>query len=170
MRARAAALLLAATLAGFSPVLAQDDADQKHDGKFTGIAMVTKDLKWFELFSKPETPEIRGAGKFVPGERGAVALIFSNAEPRGGKIKIECDVTAFDPDGSSQVAKSASCYDGPYYGDDILTPALLDIQFEIGKDDPDGKAGFHITARDVYSGRSVKLSVTFVQDTGVTKS
>ena len=164
MRALAAAFLLA--FAGFSAgALAQDGADQKHDGKFTGIAMVTKDLKWFELFTKPETPEIRGHDKFGPGERGAVALVFSNAEPRQGIIKIECDIAAFDPEGSKQVLDSGVCYEGPYYGNNVLHPALLDLQFEIGDDDPAGRAGFRITARDVHSARSVKLNVAFTQET-----
>lgn len=169
MRALVAALLFLTALGGPS-ALAQDGSDQKHDGKFTGIAIVTGDLKWFELFNKPETPQLSGKDKFRPGERGAVALIFSNAEPRQGQIKIECDITAFDPERTTQVLESGTCYEGPYYGDNILTPALIDLQFEIGQDDPAGRSGFRITARDAYSGRSVKLSVAFTQDTGVSKS
>ncbi len=167
MRAMAALFLVLASLMGASAALAQDGADQKHDGKFTGIAIITDDLKWFDLFSKPETPRIHGKRAFAPGERGALALAFSNAEPQQGIVRIECDITAFDPDGSSEVAKAAPCYEGPYYGDNILTPALLDLQFEIGEDDTEGRTGFRIAARDVHSGRSVKLSVAFTRGTGV---
>ena len=86
MRALATALLLVAALT--ASVSAQDAADQKHDGKFTGIAIITKDLKWYDLFNKPDPPQISGEDTFRPGERGALVLIFSNPEPRQGFVKI----------------------------------------------------------------------------------
>ena len=162
---RALMLIFAALLMGTSSVLAQDGSDTQSDGKFTGIAIITGDVKWFDLFAKPETPHIQGQDKFGPGERGALAIIFSNAKPRGGIVKVECDIIAYDPEGTKPVVKSGKCYEGPYYGDNILHPALLEIQFEGDKDDPAGRAGFEITLRDVYSGRSVKLSVAYEQVT-----
>jgi hypothetical protein len=160
------ALALVALLALSTSAQAQSGADKASSGRFTGIAIVTGDLKWFRLFESPEPPEIRGKDVFRPGERGTVALIFSNAQPRGGIVRVECDITAFDPKGSSVIVDDAVCYEGPFYGDNVLTPALLDLQFEIGKNDADGLAGFKIVLRDVNSGRRVNLAVAFDQDTG----
>ena len=156
-------MALVALLAGVGGVVAQENADKRSDGRFTGIAIITEDLKWYELFNKPEIPQIRGQDAFGPGDRGALAIIFSNAEPRSGTVKVECDITALDPNGSSPVVESGVCYEGPYAGDNILHPAMLDLQFEIGENDPVGRSGFEITLRDVHSRRSVDLRVTFTQ-------
>jgi hypothetical protein len=159
-------LVLVAMLA-VAPTAASDTSvNKQNDGKFTGIAMVTSDLKWFKLFESPKTPEIKGKDSFRPGEWGAIAVIFANAEPRKGVVKVECDITAFDPKGSTVILKGGKCYEGPYYGDFVLTPVLIDLHFEIKADDAPGRAGFKITLRDVYSKRSVKLTVDFQQDTG----
>ncbi|MEQ1900029.1 MAG: hypothetical protein ABL866_04790 [Devosia sp.] len=159
-------LALALALAVSTGALAQSGSDKDSDGKFTAIAIVTGDLNWFKLFESPKTPVIKGKDVFGPGEQGTVALIFSNAKPNGGTVRVECDISAFDPKGSSVVADDAVCYEGPFYGENVLTPALLDLRFKIGKNDPDGRAGFKITLHDVNSGRRVTLNVAFEQDTG----
>jgi hypothetical protein len=146
--------------------LAQDGSDQQNDGSFTGIAIVTSDTTWWELFQRPETPHIQGKDSFAVGDRGAVAIIISNAEPRSGKIRVECDITAFDPKGRSVIVQSGACYNGPFGGVGVLHPTMLDLQFEITDEDPAGRAGFEIVLRDVYSGRKVELNVAFEQDTG----
>ena len=80
-------------------------------------------------------------------------------------MKIECDITALDPKGSSVVARSATCYEGQYGGDNVLHPALLDLQFEVTENDKAGRAGFEIVLRDAYSTRSVVLHIYYEQDT-----
>lgn len=155
---------LAALLAS-SPALAQSGMDKDSDGAFTGIAIVTDDLKWFKLFESPKTPQISGQDVFRPNDRGALALIFSNAEAKRGVVRIECDVTAFDAKGSNRIVDGAACYEGPAYPDNVLVPALLDIQFEIEDTDPAGPAGFKVVMRDMHSGREVQLKVGFDQDT-----
>ena len=151
------------------PALAQPAAPfgtgKKSDGRFTGIALITDNARWYELFRRPEPPRIRGKSDFARGERGTLALIFSDAEPRNGRANIVCDVTAFDTAGSRVVVKSSPCYEGPYHGPNVLHPALLDIQFTIGPDDPVGRAGFRVTMRDAHSGRKVELAVFFSQGT-----
>ena len=164
--------LLAALLAlSTAPVAAQDalppsaiSSDKQSDGDFTGIAMLTDDPKWYEQFQKPETPEISGQSEFGPGEKGSLAIIFSNAEPRGGVVRVMCDITAFDPEGSRVVVESEPCYEGPYAGPNILHPALLTLNFGIGPDEPAGRGGFAITLRDAHSGRQVDLHVAFTQE------
>lgn len=155
--------VLLALVGSLSSATAQSGSDRQADGDFVGIAMITDDLRWHELFQRPEAPRINGQDRFGPGDRGALAIIFSNAEPRNGAVRIECDITAFDPDGSYTVVDSGICYEGPYYGDGILHPALLDLQFEIGEDDPPGRAGFEVTLRDANSRRDVDLAVAFTQ-------
>lgn len=157
------ALVLAASISG--PLLAQQDsgADKDSDGQFTGLAIITDDAKWYEQFARPETPQISGKSSFGPGEEGSLALIFSNAEPKDGTAEIRCDITAFDPEGSRQVANDNVCYKGPYYGPNILHPTLVDLRFAMGEDEPEGTAGFKITMRDVHSGRVVDLNVSFTQ-------
>jgi hypothetical protein len=161
------AFVLAASL-GNAAALAQSSqtTDKESDGSFTGIALITDNLSWYELFQRPEPPEISGKDQFGTGERGSLAIIFSNAQPREGTVRVECDIRAFDPNGSRTVIESGLCYEGPYAGDNILHPGLLDIQFEIGPNDPPGRAGFEITLRDANSPRSVTLTVEFTQGTG----
>lgn len=157
------ALILMVGMTGLS--LAQEDTgfDKDSDGQFTGLALITDDAKWYELFSRPEPPQISGKSSFGPGEEGSLALIFSNAEPKNGMAEIRCDITAFDPEGSRQVANDNICYKGPYHGRNILHPTLVDLRFAMGQDEPEGKAGFKITMRDVHSGRAVDLNVSFTQ-------
>lgn len=157
------ALVLAAGMSG--PLLAQQDAgfDKDSDGQFTGLAIITDDAKWYEQFARPETPQITGKSSFGPGEAGALALLFSNAKPQDGAAEIRCDITAFDPEGSRQIANGDVCYKGPYLGPNILHPTLVDLRFAMGQDEPEGKAGFKITMRDVHSGRTVDLNVSFTQ-------
>ena len=143
--------------------LAQSSNDKASDGEFTGIALITDDPNWYQMFQRPETPQIRGVDRLAGGERGTLAIIFSNAEPRGGVVSIVCDVTAFDPAGSRLIVDSGPCYEGPYAGPNILHPALLDLSFGVGQDEPEGKAGFKITLRDAHSGREVELEVGFTQ-------
>jgi len=164
----AGVLALALVLPGIGAVaLAQSSgSDKQSNGTFTGIALITGDLSWYELFRRRETPHIRGQDHFKPGERGALAIIFSNPKPHEGVVRVICDVTAFDPQGSQLVVDSGPCYEGPYLGPNILHPALLDLQFEIGANDPSGRAGFEIALRDGHSGRQVDLAVSFTQGAG----
>jgi hypothetical protein len=140
-------------------------ADKQSDGAFTGLAMLTDDPEWYTQFQRPETPQINGRDHFDAGELGVLAILFSNAEPRDGVVKVMCDITSFDPDGSQLVVDSGPCYEGPYNGPNILHPALLTLNFRIGPDEPAGRAGFEITLRDAYSGRAVDLAVAFTQGT-----
>ena len=166
MRAFVLGLVVASLALLGGSAWAQESSDKQSDGQFTGIAMVTDDLDWYDLFQRPEPPEISGPDRFEAGERGALVIIFSNAEARDGVAKVMCDITAFDPTGSHLVAESETCYEGPYAGPNILHPALLDLQFEIGPSDPPGQAGFEITLRDAHSGREVALKVAFTQGAG----
>lgn len=159
-------LALAALLATSSPTLGQSASDKDSDGPFTGLAIITDDLKWYKLFESPKTPVLSVKDVFGPNERGALALIFSNAQPRNGVVKVECDVTAFDPRGKKPIVDDGACYDGPFYGENILVPALLDLQFETSKEDPPGRAGFTVTMHDVHSGRKVKLTVAYELEAG----
>jgi hypothetical protein len=138
-------------------------SDKDSDGVFTGIALITDNPRWHELFQRPEVPQISGVSRLTAGERGTLALLFSNAEPRNGMVKIACDVTAFDPNGSRSVVESGPCYEGPFSGPNILHPTLLDLSFAIGADEPEGQAGFKVKLRDVHSGRTVDLTVSFTQ-------
>jgi hypothetical protein len=160
--------IVVALLIGAPATVAQSlrSTDKQSDGRFTGIAIITDDIGWYELFKRPETPRIRGQDRFGPRKTGALAIIFSNAEPRDGTVRIECDVTAFDPDGSSVVVNAGVCYEGPYFGDNVLHPALLDIRFDVSAEDPPGRSGFEIALRDTASRRSVSLTVDFMQNTG----
>ena len=142
------------------------ESDKKSDGQFTGIALITDDPGWYESFQRPETPRITGRDHFGPGESGVLAVIFSNATPRQGMLKVTCAITAFDPKGSHALAVSQPCYEGPFAGPNILHPAQLDLRFKIGPDDPAGQAGFKITLHDAYSGREVHLAVSFAQGSG----
>jgi len=160
------AFVLAVSLGNAASAQSSLSTDKRSDGAFTGIALITDDLSWYELFQRPEPPRISGEDQFGPGERGSLAIIFSNAEPNGGTVRVECDIRAFDPKGSRIVIESGLCYEGPYGGDNVLHPALLDIQFEIAPDDPAGQAGFEITLRDANSTRMVTLTVEFTQRTG----
>lgn len=167
MRGLVLGLLFASlTLLGGSGSAFAQGSDKDSDGQFTGIAMITDDLTWYERFQRPETPEINGKDTFWAGERGSLVIIFSNAEPRDGTVSVICDITAFDPEGSHLVVDSKPCYEGPFHGPNILHPALLDLQFEIGPNDRPGQAGFGITLRDAYSGREVQLKVAFTQGAG----
>ena len=143
-----------------------DSADKGSDGDFTGIALITDDAAWHRQFQQAQTPQISGQDHFGPGDRGTLALIFSNAEPRQGIVRIACDVTAYDPGGERMIVASGPCYEGPYAGPNILHPTLLDLTFTIGADDPPGEAGFKITLHDENSGRSVNLDVSFTQGAG----
>jgi len=156
--------LLGTAVGAFAQSTGADD--KQSDGRFTGIAFITDDPRWYELLRRPELPKFELKDSFGPGESGAVAIMFSNAEPRQGQARIECDVTAFDPTGSSLVVDSGVCYEGPYHGDNILHAALLDLQFEMGPDEPSGRSGFEITLRDAHAGRSVKLNIAFTQGSG----
>ena len=157
--------LLVGSMAVCGSAMAQSISDKTSDGEFTGIALITDDTGWYELFQRPEPPEISGRSVFAPGTRGALALIFSNAEPRGGNAKVECDITAFYPEGERVVVvEGGTCYEGPYRGDNILHPALVDLQFEVEVGDPAGQSGFEITMRDANSGREVELTVNYAQE------
>lgn len=163
---RAFLLGLVASLASLlfsGTAVAQSSSDKASDGAFTGIALITDDPNWHQLFQRPETPHISGVDRLAGGERGTLAIIFSNAEPRDGMVSIVCDVTVFDPAGSRLIVDSGPCYDGPYAGPNILHPTLLDLSFGIGEDEPEGKAGFKVTLRDAHSGREVDLEVGFTQ-------
>lgn len=141
------------------------NSDKQSDGKFTGIALITDDAAWYEKFQRPEIPQINGRDHFSAGQRGALAVIFSNAKPLKGMIKVLCDVTSFDSEGSRVLAKSAPCYEGPDAGTNVLYPTLLDLNFKIGPKD-NGQAGFAVTLHDVHSGRAVDLKVSFAQGDG----
>jgi len=137
--------------------------DKASDGQFTGLLLVTENLDWYDMFQRPEPPAFDGKEHFGPGEKGSLAIIFSNAEPQDGVVRVLCDITARDPDGSRQIADNQPCYEGPFLGPNILHPALLDLRFEMGADEPAGEAGFDVTLRDAGSGRQVDLSVSFTQ-------
>ncbi len=166
MRAALGGLVLALLVSGAALAQSPGGTDKQSDGRFTAIAIVTDNLAWHDLFRRPEPPQISGKSRFGPGDPGAVAIVFSNATPREGNVRVECDVTAFDPAGSSVVVDSGVCYEGQYYGDDVLHPVPLDLQFAVGPNDLSGRAGFEVTLRDVYASRSVELNVDFMQDTG----
>lgn len=163
-----AGLVFLASLGMSAIAAAQPDAafDKRSNGRFTGQAFVTDNLDWYEMFSRPEVPRVNMKSQFAPGESGSLGIIFSNAEAREGTVRVECDVTALDPEGSRVVVSAGVCYEGPYFGDNILHPALLDLRFRIGADDPPGKSGFKVTLRDAHSRRSVNLQVTFMQGKG----
>ena len=160
LRPLATALSLLVLTAG---AMAQSSSDKASDGDFTGIAMLTDDANWHEQFERPETPQISGIDRVAAGGSGTLALLFSNAEPRDGVVRILCDVTAFDPSGTQPVIKAGPCYEGPFGGPNVLHPTLLDLTFGIGKDEAEGQAGFEVTLHDAHSGRSVDLTVTFTQ-------
>lgn len=160
MATRLLGVALAVSIAG--PALAAS-LDKASDGQFTGIALITDDLNWYDTMRRPQTPSFEERDRFVVGEKGALAIVFSNAEPRDGVVRIVCDVTAFDPDGSRLIVDSGPCYEGPFAGPNLLHPALLDLKFEIAPGDPTGRAGFQITLRDAHSGRSIDLEVDFTQ-------
>jgi hypothetical protein len=137
--------------------------DKASDGVFTGLALVTKTLDWYDQFKKPETPHIEGKSRFASGETGAIATLFSNAQVKNDRVLIECEIKSFGPDGSTHSQPSGVCYDGPAQPPNTLYASLLDLRFKIGDDDPVGLAGFEILMRDLNSGRSVKLKVSFLQ-------
>lgn len=137
--------------------------DRASNGDFTGIALVTDDLNWFEQFSRPETPQIHGQDRFVPGETGAIAVVFSNAAAKGGQVLVQCALSFTDVDGSTRDLPPGTCYEGPAYPPDVLYPSLLDLRFTISEEDPAGLVGFTIGLTDVNSGRSVELEVSFYQ-------
>lgn len=162
---RRLATLLSALLLLCNPSLAQEDRglDKASDGRFTGLVVVTDDLDWYDMFARPEVPQFSGRSHFVPGDWGSLAIIFSNAEAIDGQVEIRCDIEAFDPSGSKQVATDHVCYAGPYRGPNILHPTLVDLRFSITVDDPPGPAGFKVTLRDAISDREVALEVGFTQ-------
>lgn len=137
--------------------------DKASDGDFTGILLVTDDIDWYAMFQRPEPPQFVSKPHFGPGERGALAIIFSNAEAVQGGVEVMCDITAHDPEGSRPVAVDRPCYEGPFFGPNILHPALVDLQFAIGDDEPAGQAGFTVILRDAHSSRQVTLDVSFTQ-------
>lgn len=137
--------------------------EKASDGPFTGLLLVTDNLDWYDMFQRPEPPSFEAKEHFVPGEKGALAIIFSNAEPRDGIVRVMCDITTYNPQGSQQVAANQICYEGPFNGPNILHPALLDLKFEMADDEPAGEAGFSVTLRDANSGRAVDLDVSFTQ-------
>lgn len=159
------ALLVLVVLAGQAFAQSSPGTDKQSDGQFTGIAMITDDVGWYDLFSRPETPQINGRDVFVPGVRGSLVLIFSNAESRDGNARVECDITAFYPaEKPVVVVDDGVCYEGPYRGHSILHPTLIDLQFEVEAGDPAGRSGFEITMRDANSGREVELTVAYTQE------
>ena len=163
MMQRLIAQIAFAFLALTATAMAQPSSDKASDGQFTGIALITDDANWYKLFQRPETPQLSGVDRLAAGKRATLAIIFSNAEPRDGVVKITCDVTAFDPAGSRQIVNAGPCYEGPYAGPNILHPTQLDLSFGIGENEPEGQAGFKVTLHDVYSGRQVNLTVGFMQ-------
>ena len=167
IRAIALAGLLALGSAHTALAQAPDTGmDKQSDGRFTGIAVVTDNVDWYEMFQRPEPPQFDGKGHYGPGDRGSLAIIFSNPEPRNGVVRVLCDIVARDPAETRRVASEAVCYEGPYLGPNILHPALLDLRFEMGADEPAGQAGFSVTLNDAYSGRAVTLDVSFTQGPG----
>lgn len=155
------AVLLCTAAASAQP--ADGGMDKASDGQFTGLLLVTDNLAWYDMFQRPEPPSFDAKQHFVPGEKGSLAIIFSNAEPRNGTVRVMCDISTRNPEGSRQVAADQVCYEGPFYGPNILHPALLELKFEMGDEEPAGEAGFSVTLRDAHSGRSVDLDVSFTQ-------
>lgn len=158
-------LFLFGTAAAFAQP-ADGGIDKVSDGDFTGLLLVTDDLDWYAMFQRPEPPSFEAKEHFGPGEEGSLAIIFSNAEPRDGVVRVLCDITAHDPEGSRQVADDHLCYEGPFFGPNILHPALLDLRFEIGDDEPAGQSGFSVTLHDAHSDRAVDLEIAFTQGSG----
>lgn len=140
--------------------------DKASDGAFTGLLLVTDNVDWYDMFQRPEPPSFEAKEHFGPGEPGSLAIIFSNAEPRDGQVRVLCDIIAHDPEGTREVATNQVCYEGPFFGPNILHPALLDLRFEMGGDEPAGRAGFSVALRDAYSGRAVDLEISFTQGAG----
>lgn len=139
-------------------------ADKQSDGRFTGLAFITDDIVWYEQFQRPEVPEISVRDRFTAGEQGALAIIFSNAEPRNGVVRVTCSITSYDPEGSRLLVDAGLCYEGPFAGPNILHPSLLELKFEVGPEDLPGRSGFQITLRDAHSGRKVNLEVSFMYE------
>lgn len=159
-------ICLLAVLLGTAVASAQSanqDIAKASDGQFTGLLLVTDNLAWYEMFQRPEPPTFEAKDHFERGQKGSLAIIFSNAEPRDGIVRVMCDISTHNPEGTRQVAVDEVCYEGPFYGPNILHPALLELKFEMGDDEPAGDAGFSVTLRDAYSGRSVDLAVWFTQ-------
>lgn len=161
------AMLAVLAMSCLTPVASAQPADRgiekASDGPFTGLLLVTDNLDWYDMFQRSEPPAFEAKEHFVPGEKGALAIIFSNAEPLDGIVTVMCDITTRNPQGSQKVAENQVCYEGPFYGPNILHPALLDLKFEMADDEPAGEAGFSVTLRDANSGRAVDLDVSFTQ-------
>ena len=155
------AMLCCTNVASAQPT--DNGIEKASDGPFTGLLLVTDNLDWYGMFQRPEPPSFESKEHFVPGEKGSLAIIFSNAEPRDGIVTVMCDINSRNPQGSQQVAENQVCYEGPFYGPNILHPALLDLKFEMAADEPAGEAGFSVTLRDANSGRVVNLDVSFTQ-------
>ena len=63
--------MLFAAMAGSALAQPIDGHDKQSDGRFTGIAMITDDLDWYDRFQRPEPPEISGRDRFEAGEAGS---------------------------------------------------------------------------------------------------
>lgn len=162
----AAIVLLTSTLCASAWGAEPRSMDKNSDGAFTGIALITEDLNWFETFQRPETPQFSGKDSLKPSEKAAVATFFSNPRVESGRVRVRCSVTAFEPSGETRALPSGMCYDGPPLPPNTLYPTFLDFKFGVGEDDARGIAGFRITMRDLNSGREVTVVVSFMQDTG----
>ena len=162
LRSFSSALVVACGLTSFAQA-AGEGLDKASDGAFTGLLLVTDDLEWYDMFQRPEVPNFPGKEHFGPGEDGSLAIIFSNAEPRDGEVRVLCDIAARDPRGSRSIAVDQVCYEGPFHGPNILHPALVDLSFAMAEDEPAGVAGFDVTLRDANSQHTVNLSVSFTQ-------
>lgn len=166
LRRKVGGLCIALTMLGAlaaGSASAVEPSDKDSDGDFTGLALITDDLKWYEAFNRPETPNLNRRDSLLAGEQGTLALIFASAEAKDGKHSIVCDIVAFDPRGRRTLVEGRSCYEGPARRPYILVPTLLAIDFRITDEDPVGEAGFEITMKDMYSGREVQLTVSFMQ-------
>lgn len=158
-----AALFFVTSTFGVSFAEEARPTDKRSDGEFTGIAMLTDDVRWYEQFSRPEVPNISGISHVGPGQRAAIALLFSNAKARNGIVKVLCTITATEPNGDETSFPTGTCYEGPARPANVLYPSLLDLQFSGGEDDETGVAKFDIALEDAHSKRKVVLTVSFTQ-------
>ncbi|MCB9992542.1 MAG: hypothetical protein H6873_02670 [Hyphomicrobiaceae bacterium] len=135
--------------------------DVQSDGTFTAYAYLTDNFDWLQGYDGTALPAITPKGEFAPGERGAVALVFSHPAPNGGLVRISCQLTATKPDGTVQKFDPDFCHYGPVGPADIFYPSQTTFYFAAGEDEPPGLARFDIAVRDLHSDRMVTLSVSY---------
>ncbi|MCB1517117.1 MAG: hypothetical protein KDJ19_05825 [Hyphomicrobiaceae bacterium] len=137
--------------------------DTQSDGTFTAYAYLTDNFDWLEGFDGTALPAITPKATFAPGERGAIALVFSHPAPNSGLVRISCQLTATKSDGTVQKFDPTLCHYGPVGPADVFYPSQTTFYFAAGQEDLPGLARFDIAVRDLHSDREVTLSVSYAQ-------